>query len=109
MADAQLYSVVAVLLVTVATIVVGAFGLRMSRTTSDFYVASRAVSPRWNDVTPETIGHGRVVSMPWACDSTHSWSGVTHSTRVVGCCSSSGPGGALSDVRTVRLMPRPSE
>ncbi|WP_426563908.1 cation acetate symporter [Angustibacter sp. McL0619] len=48
MGDAQLYSVVAVLLVSVATVVVGAFGLRMSRTTSDFYVASRAVSPRWN-------------------------------------------------------------
>ncbi len=27
--------------------------------------------------------------MPWACDSTQSWSGVTHSTRVAGCCSSS--------------------
>ena len=38
----------AVLLVTVATLVVGAFGLRLSRTTSDFYVAGRAVSPGWN-------------------------------------------------------------
>jgi Na+(H+)/acetate symporter ActP len=28
--------------------VIGSFGLRLSRTTSDFYVASRAVSPRWN-------------------------------------------------------------
>ena len=41
-------SVVAVLLVTTATLVVGAFGLRLSRTTSDFYVAGRAVTPGWN-------------------------------------------------------------
>ncbi|MFP5345468.1 MAG: cation acetate symporter, partial [Actinomycetes bacterium] len=38
----------AVLLVTVATIAVGSVGFRLSRTTSDFYVASRTVSPRWN-------------------------------------------------------------
>ena len=31
-----------------ATIGIGLFGLRISRTTSDFYVASRAVTPRWN-------------------------------------------------------------
>ena len=41
-------SVVAVLLVTTATVAVGAFGLRLSRTTSDFYVAGRAVTPGWN-------------------------------------------------------------
>jgi Na+(H+)/acetate symporter ActP len=40
--------VVAVLVVTAATIGVGSVGLRLSRTTSDFYVASRAVPPRWN-------------------------------------------------------------
>lgn len=40
--------VVAVVLVTAATIGVGSVGLRLSRTTSDFYVASRAVPPRWN-------------------------------------------------------------
>ncbi len=40
--------VVAVVLMCVATLGVGAVGLRLSRTTSDFYVASRAVSPRWN-------------------------------------------------------------
>ncbi|MCW2538412.1 MAG: Na+/solute symporter [Frankiales bacterium] len=34
--------------VSVATLGIGMFGLRISRTTSDFYVASRAVSPRWN-------------------------------------------------------------
>jgi cation/acetate symporter len=35
-------------LVIVATIGIGLFGLRISRTTSDFYVASRAITPRWN-------------------------------------------------------------
>jgi len=39
---------VAVVLVSLATIGIGAVGLRLSRTTSDFYVASRGVSPRWN-------------------------------------------------------------
>jgi Na+(H+)/acetate symporter ActP len=42
------YSVAAVVLVVAATAVIGAFGLRFSRTTSDFYVASRSVSPLWN-------------------------------------------------------------
>jgi Na+(H+)/acetate symporter ActP len=42
------YGVVAVALVAIATLGIGAFGLRMSRTTSDFYVASRSVSPVWN-------------------------------------------------------------
>ncbi|MFD2350722.1 cation acetate symporter [Nonomuraea ferruginea] len=32
----------------VATVLIGAFGIRVSRTTSDFYVASRTVSPLWN-------------------------------------------------------------
>jgi Na+(H+)/acetate symporter ActP len=41
-------AVVAVVLVCLGTVGVGAVGLRLSRTTSDFYVASRAVSPRWN-------------------------------------------------------------
>jgi Na+(H+)/acetate symporter ActP len=40
--------VISVVLVCIATVGVGAVGLRLSRTTSDFYVASRAVSPRWN-------------------------------------------------------------
>lgn len=44
----QNYSVPAVALVVVATVLVGAFGLRISRTTSDFYVASRTVGPRLN-------------------------------------------------------------
>jgi cation/acetate symporter len=38
----------AVGLVCVATLALGALGLRLSRTTSDFYVAGRTVSPRWN-------------------------------------------------------------
>lgn len=38
----------AVLLVCAATLGVGALGLRLSRTTSDFYVASRMVGPGWN-------------------------------------------------------------
>ncbi|MGZ8724387.1 MAG: sodium:solute symporter family transporter, partial [Aeromicrobium sp.] len=42
------YGVFAVTAVAIATIAIGAFGLRFSRTTSDFYVASRSVSPIWN-------------------------------------------------------------
>ncbi len=38
-------SVVAVTAVSAATLGIGAFGLRISRTTSDFYVASRSVGP----------------------------------------------------------------
>ncbi len=40
--------VVAVVLVTVATLAIGTWGLRFSRTTSDFFVASRTVRPRLN-------------------------------------------------------------
>lgn len=36
------------LAVTCATVVIGAYGLRLARTTSDFLVASREVSPGWN-------------------------------------------------------------
>ncbi|BBZ77253.1 cation acetate symporter [Mycolicibacterium anyangense] len=32
----------------VATVAVGAYGVRLARTTSDFLVASRTVGPRWN-------------------------------------------------------------
>ncbi|WP_018135488.1 cation acetate symporter [Acaricomes phytoseiuli] len=39
---------VTILAVCLATVVIGVFGLRFSRTTSDFYVASRTVSPWWN-------------------------------------------------------------
>jgi cation/acetate symporter len=42
------FALPAVVAVTLVTVVIGAFGLRLARTTSDFLVASRAVSPRWN-------------------------------------------------------------
>ncbi|KHL18648.1 UNVERIFIED_CONTAM: transporter [Mumia flava] len=42
------YAAVAVIVVAVVTLAIGFFGLRFSRTTSDFYVASRSVSPLWN-------------------------------------------------------------
>ncbi|MBA4607311.1 MULTISPECIES: sodium/solute symporter [Aeromicrobium] len=42
------WGIVAVTLVSIATLAIGAFGLRISRTTSDFYVASRSVSPALN-------------------------------------------------------------
>lgn len=37
-----------VALVCAATVLGGMYGLRLSRTTSDFYVASRVISPGWN-------------------------------------------------------------
>src|SRR5918997_5873845 len=40
--------VVAVVLVSMATLAIGTWGLRISRTTSDFFVASRTVHPRLN-------------------------------------------------------------
>jgi cation/acetate symporter len=43
-----LTAVLAVTLVSGATLAIGAFGLRISRTTSDFYVASRRVGPFLN-------------------------------------------------------------
>lgn len=47
-ADFDGFAVLAIILVCVATLAVGAFGLRLSRTTSDFYVASRQVGPMRN-------------------------------------------------------------
>ncbi|WP_028643574.1 sodium/solute symporter [Nocardioides sp. URHA0020] len=40
--------IVAIAFVTVATLAIGTWGLRFSRTTSDFFVASRSVHPRLN-------------------------------------------------------------
>ncbi len=40
--------VTAITLVCLVTLAIGAFGFRLSRTTSDFYVASRMVTPSWN-------------------------------------------------------------
>jgi Na+(H+)/acetate symporter ActP len=42
------YDVVAVAVVVLVTVGIGAYGLTLSRTTSDFLVASRGVSPLWN-------------------------------------------------------------
>ncbi|EXG79032.1 cation acetate symporter [Cryptosporangium arvum] len=44
----NLSGLVAVVAVTLATIALGLYGVRLARTTSDFLVASRAVSPTWN-------------------------------------------------------------
>ena len=44
----QPLSVLALLLVCLATVLVAVHGLRLSRTTGDFYVASRTVRPWWN-------------------------------------------------------------
>jgi cation/acetate symporter len=40
--------IVAITLVTIATLAIGTWGLKFSRTTSDFFVASRSVHPRLN-------------------------------------------------------------
>ncbi|GAB1688500.1 cation acetate symporter [Krasilnikovia sp. M28-CT-15] len=42
------YVVPGLVLVVLVTIGIGAYGLRVARTTSDFLVASRSVSPSWN-------------------------------------------------------------
>ncbi len=42
------YTVPAIILVILATVLIGGLGLRISRTTSDFYVASRTVKPGLN-------------------------------------------------------------
>ncbi len=42
------YGILAVALVTIATLAIGAYGWRFSRTTSDFFVASRSVRPALN-------------------------------------------------------------
>lgn len=44
----SLLAVAAVAAVVAATVGIGAYGLRLARTTSDFLVASRSVSPLWN-------------------------------------------------------------
>ncbi|GAA3387911.1 cation acetate symporter [Streptomyces roseoviridis] len=44
----QAHAVAAVTAVVLATVLIGGLGLRISRTTSDFFVASRTVGPRLN-------------------------------------------------------------
>jgi cation/acetate symporter len=43
-----IFSIVAVVAVTGAALGIGTYGVRVARTTSDLFVASRAVSPWWN-------------------------------------------------------------
>ncbi len=47
MRDAVPFDVAAVVCVVLVTVGIGAYGLRLARTTSDFLVASRTVSPLW--------------------------------------------------------------
>jgi len=42
------YVVPAIVVVTLVTVAIGFYGLKLARTTSDFLVASRMVSPTWN-------------------------------------------------------------
>jgi len=42
------FGIGAIAVVCVVTLTIGALGFRLSRTTSDFYVASRMVTPTWN-------------------------------------------------------------
>jgi len=42
------FGITAIAAVCVVTLTIGALGFRLSRTTSDFYVASRMVTPTWN-------------------------------------------------------------
>jgi Na+(H+)/acetate symporter ActP len=42
------YALPAIIAVTLVTVAIGAYGVRLARTTSDFLVASRMVSPTWN-------------------------------------------------------------
>ncbi|MDY6807794.1 MAG: cation acetate symporter [Actinomycetota bacterium] len=46
--DVDALTATALALAAFATVAVGAYGGRLSRTTSDFLVASRSVGPRWN-------------------------------------------------------------
>jgi Na+(H+)/acetate symporter ActP len=42
------YALPAVIVVSLVTVAIGAYGVRFARTTSDLLVASRSVSPHWN-------------------------------------------------------------
>lgn len=42
------YLVPSIVAVTLITVAIGFYGLKLARTTSDFLVASRTVSPNWN-------------------------------------------------------------
>ncbi len=46
--DQSPYALPAVILVSVVTVAIATYGVRLARTTSDFLVASRTISPGWN-------------------------------------------------------------
>jgi len=46
--DQSPYALPAVILVSVITVAIATYGVRLARTTSDFLVASRTISPGWN-------------------------------------------------------------
>jgi cation/acetate symporter len=46
--DSSPYALPAVILVTLVTAAISTYGVRLARTTSDFLVASRTISPNWN-------------------------------------------------------------
>ncbi len=46
--DASPYALPAVILVSLVTVAISTYGVRLARTTSDFLVASRTISPNWN-------------------------------------------------------------
>jgi cation/acetate symporter len=48
MTNASPFAIPAIVFITIASVVIGTFGYRISRNTSDFLVASRTVTARWN-------------------------------------------------------------
>jgi cation/acetate symporter len=46
--DTSPYALPAVILVSLVTVAISTYGVRLARTTSDFLVASRTISPSWN-------------------------------------------------------------
>jgi len=46
--DTSPYALPAVILVSLVTVAISTYGVRLARTTSDFLVASRTISPNWN-------------------------------------------------------------
>ena len=97
----------------VATLAIGAFGLRLSRTTTDFYVASRTVSPAL-----ERLGHRRRVplgrlassaSPAWCSPSAPTCCGSRSATPpATSCCWSWSPRRCAAPAPTrCRTSPRP--
>ena len=59
--------IVAVAAVTLITVGIGAWGVRFARTTSDLYVAARAMSPWWNAaaVSGEYLSAASFLGIRW--------------------------------------------